>query len=246
MTQNKYVIPVLIVALIGAMFMLGRLSAQVEYMAKGGSNNSETVTGAATPTAEPESPLSVANLKAYAKDIGLDENKFNSCLDEGKMTQRVTDDTNYSASLGVSGTPHFIINGINVVGALPLDAFTQVIDAELKNGSGLKVAVDNKFTDIETKTEVKKGANLRGKEGAKIRMVEFSDFECPYCARAYPTVKALEEKYKDQISMEYRHYPLSFHPNAQKAAEAAECAAEQGKFWEMHDKMFTVSAVAQG
>ena len=67
---------------------------------------------------------------------------------------------------------------------------------------------------------------------------EFSDFECPYCARAQPTLDALKQKYGDQIEIVYKHLPLSFHPNAQKAAEASECARDQGQFWPYHDILF--------
>ena len=80
--------------------------------------------------------------------------------------------------------------------------------------------------------------HIRGNPDANVVIVEYSDFECPYCARAYPTVKQLEDKYEDNLAVVYRHFPLSFHPQAQKAAEASECAAEQGMFWEMHDMLF--------
>jgi protein-disulfide isomerase len=67
---------------------------------------------------------------------------------------------------------------------------------------------------------------------------EFSDFECPFCSRAIPTVEKLKEKYGDQIKIEFKQFPLNFHASAQKAAEASECARDQEKFWEYHDKLF--------
>jgi len=69
-------------------------------------------------------------------------------------------------------------------------------------------------------------------------LVEFSDFECPFCGRHYQTLKKILSDYKGKVRLVYKHFPLGFHPNAQKAAEASECASEQGKFWEYHDKLF--------
>jgi protein-disulfide isomerase len=77
-----------------------------------------------------------------------------------------------------------------------------------------------------------------GSKNAKVTLVTFSDFECPYCGRFYPTVKEIMKQYGDKVRVVFKHFPLSFHKNAQKAAEASECAAEQGKFWQMHDKIF--------
>ncbi len=77
-----------------------------------------------------------------------------------------------------------------------------------------------------------------GSADAKVKMVIFSDFQCPFCSRVVPTVKQIEEAYGDQVQITFRNFPLSFHQFAQKAAEAGECANVQGKFWEMHDKMF--------
>lgn len=79
----------------------------------------------------------------------------------------------------------------------------------------------------------------KGNPDAKVRIVEFSDFQCPACGIAYPTVKKIFEEFSSEIYFTYRHFPLrTQHPFAQKAAEASECAAEQGKFWEMHDALF--------
>lgn len=85
--------------------------------------------------------------------------------------------------------------------------------------------------------------NLIGSPDANMVVVEFSDFECPFCERAYSgTVAGLKNSdlYKNgEVSFVYKHFPLnSIHPKAQKAAEASECAGEQGKFWEYHDTLF--------
>lgn len=85
------------------------------------------------------------------------------------------------------------------------------------------------------------GDPQKGPEDAKVVIVEFSDFQCPYCKRFRDTtLDALLEKYADNVRFVYRDYPLpaSMHPEAQNAAEAAECANEQGKFWEMHDLLY--------
>ena len=79
----------------------------------------------------------------------------------------------------------------------------------------------------------------KGGVDARVVIVELSDFQCPYCYQAFPVVGELISTYGDQIKFIFRDFPDSGrHPQAQKAAEAGECAQEQGKFWEMHDKMF--------
>ncbi len=226
--------PVLVLLLIAASFYVGRLSSQVEGLKK---NVAGTDTTAPTQAPEPERKLDVASLKERAKKIGLDTTKFDQCLDGGAMAQRVADEQKEGAALGVSGTPSFLINGVMLVGAQPQSSFESVIDAELKNGTGDKAAAALGEEGKRLKLNLTKGY-VTGSENAKIKIVEFTDFECPYCERAFPTVSAVMEKYKGKISLEYKSFPLSFHPSAQKAAEAALCAGEQGKFWEMHDDLF--------
>lgn len=82
------------------------------------------------------------------------------------------------------------------------------------------------------------GAPTKGPAEAPITMVTFSDFQCPYCVRVNPTLKALETKYAGKLRIAFKDFPLGIHKEARKAAEAGQCASEQGKFWEMHDKMF--------
>jgi protein-disulfide isomerase len=79
----------------------------------------------------------------------------------------------------------------------------------------------------------------QGPPNAPIEMIEFSDFQCPYCQRAHPTIKQVLETYGNRVRLVYRNYPLPNHPNARPAAEAAQCANEQGKFWPYHDRLFS-------
>jgi predicted DsbA family dithiol-disulfide isomerase/Skp family chaperone for outer membrane proteins len=83
------------------------------------------------------------------------------------------------------------------------------------------------------------GYPSRGPAGAPVTIVEFSDFECPFCGGLYPTLKTIEAAYPDTVRLVYRQFPLrNIHPHAEKAAEASLCANEQGHFWDMHDSMF--------
>lgn len=86
--------------------------------------------------------------------------------------------------------------------------------------------------------EVAADGPAKGAAGAPVTMVIFSDFECPYCAKAKPLIDQIVTAYGDKVRIVFRDFPLSIHPQAQKAAEAGHCADAQGAFWKMHDWMF--------
>jgi protein-disulfide isomerase len=103
---------------------------------------------------------------------------------------------------------------------------------ELKQKAGFQLLLEAPRVVVEAK------GPSRGPAEAKVTIVEFSDFECPFCGRAEESVTQVMERYPGKVRVVYRHFPLSFHPHAQKAAEAAACADAQGKFWEMHKQLF--------
>jgi protein-disulfide isomerase len=96
---------------------------------------------------------------------------------------------------------------------------------------------------LPAKVEVAATGPSKGPDSAPVTIVEFSDFQCPYCSKAEATVKDLLEleKYKGKLKLVYRDYPLPSHNLAPKAAEAAHCAGDQGKYWEMHDRLFAAT-----
>jgi protein-disulfide isomerase len=110
------------------------------------------------------------------------------------------------------------------------DAFV----ARLKNDYGAKTFLEPTRTEVATA-----GRPSKGPAGAPVTIVEFSDFECPFCRALFPTLQRIEEDYKDQLRVVYLQFPLvSMHTRARKAAEASLCAYEQNKFWQLHDAMF--------
>ena len=108
-----------------------------------------------------------------------------------------------------------------------------------------KIKQDNKKVIAQAQKNkvklVRKADNtdhILGDINAPVHLIIYDDFECPFCARFYDTTKQIKEHFGDKIAIVYRHFPLRFHKNAIPAALASECADEQGKFWEMYDKIF--------
>jgi protein-disulfide isomerase len=179
-----------------------------------------------------------ALLDQEAKARGLDR----SALVEQEITSKVTavNDTDIST--------WYQQNQARVQGT-PLEQVRQPIRAYLTQ-ERMEVARQQYLDALKGKTRVRvllevprqtvAAANgaAKGPATAPIEVIEFSDFQCPYCQRANPTVAQVLNTYGDRIRFVYRHFPLGNHPNAKPAAEASQCAAEQGKFWEYHDALF--------
>ena len=202
------------------------------------------------------------SLAKYAGELGLNVEKFKAALESGKYKDKVDLEMAEGNKIGARGTPSFFVNGKSFVGAQPFEAFKAKIEEEIKNADAFMaqkhVKADKLYDELmkdakegsapppaqaaaaeaEDKTIYKvDGGNgpSKGPAGAPVQIVEFSDFQCPFCSRVVPTVHQIMEKYGNKVRITWRNYPLPFHQNAEPAAEAAMAAAAQGKFWEMHD-----------
>jgi protein-disulfide isomerase len=116
----------------------------------------------------------------------------------------------------------------------PVEARRRFIE-ELRKASG-DVAI--KLDVPRTAIKVLPSDPVSGTASARVEIIEFSDFQCPYCQRVAPVLKQLMAKYGDRVKLVWKDFPLPNHPDARPAAEAALCANDQGKFWAYHDKLF--------
>lgn len=104
---------------------------------------------------------------------------------------------------------------------------------DLRNSARVQVLLEPPLIDVNVKN-----AYEQGPKTAPVTLVEFADYECPYCQKITPELQKLEKEYYGRVAVVYKDFPLPMHHSAQKAAEAARCAGEQGKFWEYHDVLF--------
>jgi len=202
--------------------------------------------------------------EAGVKDIAA----FKAGLDSHKWADKVDADLNAGKAAGVQGTPAFFVNGIFINGAQPFDNFQKTIDQEIaKAQAKLAAGTPKGRIYVEMSKENKKNAPAAAKEddgaekedtktvfkvpvgtspqlgspNALVTIIEFSDFQCPFCSRVEPSLKAVREKYGDKVRLVWKNEPLPFHPAAGPAAEAAmEVRAEKGDkgFWDVHDRFF--------
>ena len=208
--------------------------------------------------------LDRASLDRYAAELGLDTARFKADLDAevGEGKDRIARDTDDAARFTTGGTPWFFINGRSLSGAQPIEVFKQAIDEEVRKANALLAAgtprgdlyaaltragLDKKAeppaakpdpdADLRIRVDVT-GAPARGPADAPITIVEWSDFQCPFCVRAEETLTRLRQEYPDKIRFVWRDLPLPFHDQARPAAIAARAAGAQGKFWAMHDRLY--------
>jgi protein-disulfide isomerase len=209
-----------------------------------------------------QNALERASLERYAQELGLNVDQFKAALDSGKFRAKVEADAAAGTAVGANGTPTFFVNGREFVGAQPFESFKKIIEEEKVRADKLLAAgtrpddLYGKLIDEGIKSNgsaptaqaapaepavqnIEVGsAPVKGPKNAPITIVAFSDFECPFCSRVVPTLKQIEDDYHGKVRVAFKHQPLPFHANAKPAAMAAMAANEQGKFWEMHDKLF--------
>jgi protein-disulfide isomerase len=208
---------------------------------------------------ENNTALTRDDIAKYAGEVGLDVARFKKQWDDPKIKDEVSEDQKIATQVGATGTPTFYINGREIVGAQEASAFEKIIDDEIKEadalikrGTPLKDVYTKRIATAalapapsaapaapEGKQDVKVGdAPVKGPASAPVTLVAFSDFQCPFCSRAVPTLKEVETAYAGKIRIAFKQLPLPFHDKAHLAAEAALAANEQGKFWQYHDKLF--------
>ena len=188
---------------------------------------------------ENQQSLGITSLKSYAVKLGLNAAKFNECLDSGKYENKVNNNIQEGSASGITGTPGFIINGIRLSGAQPFEQFQRIIEAEL-NGEEIPTAEPQQPQPVKIDTSnIVDDDTIKGNNNAKVTIVSFEDYQCPFCERVQPALKQIEKEYGDKVRFVFRDFPLrNIHPQAQIASEAAECAGEQNKYWEYHDVLF--------
>ena len=204
------------------------------------------------------------DLLGAAKLAGLDEAKMKRALAQGTHTKAIAQDENDGDDVEASGTPHFFINGRRLVGSQPIEKFRELVDGELKKAEALVAAgtpAASVYDEIQktatTKAQppVRKVVALdpkapsRGPANAKVTIVQFSDFQCPFCKRVEPALDEVLKAYPRDVRVEWRNLPLSFHADAELAAEAAlEAKAQKGSagFFKMHGLIFDGHGKADG
>jgi protein-disulfide isomerase len=216
--------------------------------------------------------LSDDNYVKWAAEAGVDAATFAKFKADPAVAKKVEDDHQLAQKVGANGTPHFYINGVEVSGAQPFDKFKEVIDAQLekakaKLAAGVKadklygvISKENKTNppptakndppakpkEPEVDTTVYKvlvgNSPVDGPSSALVTIVEFSDFQCPFCKRVEDTMKQVHQAYGNKIRVVWKDNPLPFHPRAKPAAIlASEARAEKKSdkvWWEAHHKLF--------
>ncbi|MGB0589980.1 MAG: DsbA family protein [Myxococcota bacterium] len=195
------------------------------------------------------------NLTAYATELGLNMAKFKRCMEAGTHKGVISADQELAGKVTARGTPNTFINGRKLTGAKPPEEFKSLVAEELKKAEKLAVAKSiapeklydeiikngKVFEPLDAKVHTfdLSKANVIGNPKAKVQIVEFSDFQCPFCSRVGKPLKEVQAHYGKDLVVAFKHFPLNFHREAKDAAIAAECAGAQGKFWEYHDELFT-------
>lgn len=211
--------------------------------------------------------LERADLDAYAAQVGANAVAFADAVAREKHQARIEQDVSLARALGASGTPAFFLNGRPITGARSFAAFAEVIDDEIARAHRLLeagvasqdlyatfmehalAAIPDENEGVDDEPAAPPDPQLvynvpvgnsptEGPADALVTIVEFGEFQCPYCGRVQSTLAELRTRYGADLRIVWRNNPLPFHPNAEPAAQMALEANTQGKFWEAHELLF--------
>ncbi len=220
-------------------------------------------------TFQNQKDLTPENFQKWAVASGVDGAKFKEAFDSKKYAAKVDKDLALARTIGARGTPAFRINGKTLSGAQPYEKFKEVIDEQLAAADSLaKTGVARGKLSLELtkknytaaapeqpdkpqapppedttvwKVPVVDSDPVRGPADAPVTIVEFSDFQCPFCSRVEPTISKLLEEYPSDVRVVWKDNALPFHQNAKPAAYLARFAFDKGGnkgFWAAHDALF--------
>ena len=206
---------------------------------------------------ENQTQLSREKYLSLAKEIGLDVDRFTKDIDSHKYAEAIQKEGKDMDDIGASGTPASFVNGRYVSGAKQFAFFKDIIDEELgwaKAGKRPEFKTGKNVSEASAKQPGAAGpdpnkvydfvlgdAPFRGPKSAKVTIVHFFDYQCPFCVRVHPTIEQLLKDYPNDVKVVYMMHPLPMHQNAMPAAQAVMAAQAQGKFSEMHEKLFANS-----
>lgn len=211
-----------------------------------------TTTGETEVAASPEEQLN--KLAAFAGEQGWDEEEFRSCVTEQKFKAEFDKDNTDAASSGINGTPGFVVgksgatvDGVMIAGAYPFETFKAVFDALAANQTTDQIITARSADGLTKATAGIDDDPVLGNANAPITLIEFSDYECPFCQRHFKQVYgSIKKEYVDtgKVKVVFRDFVAvpSHNPNATVAAMATSCARDQGGdegYYKMHDYYFT-------
>jgi protein-disulfide isomerase len=211
--------------------------------------------------------LERADLERYATELRLNLPRFRRALDEGTHVAEIEADEAIARLFAVRGTPNFMINGRPLTGAQPFSMFDEIVRDEVRRAQALvsrgtprarvyaemtrngrergearpedAPAAPRRTADPSAVYAVPIGSSpVRGTPEALVTIVEFTDLQCPFCARVQPTLAALAREYGSEVRFVLKHNPLPFHPRAQPIARLLVWAAARGKVWPLLDRIF--------
>ena len=182
--------------------------------------------------------LKLPDLLQYAQQLNLDVPRFQERLKSGYFKPAIEQDRALAKALGITGTPTFFINGERLQGRQTLARFKAVIDAAL-NPDSVRASVPAGRRVANVSELDLSHSPVRGNKNAPVSIIEFSDMQCPFCAGVNPTLRELMAQYPDKVKLIFKSFPLSFHRDSELAHRAVLAAGQQGKFWEMHDLVFS-------